>query len=395
LLNFLKSKKQVTFDFNTNEEDENFIVIGTMKCSKNDTLYLNLKKRPRANYTINSFEPYFCSGDSIKLNAINQSSTKALSFSWTDSLTGEILGNTETIQYFPKQSTTILLNISDNCSNPILLKSKIWVVPELNNTSLIGLKSGCEPFRTILNIPSSKSSTIVTPFLWELYINNSKQQTINTESGKTESPIPLTFDNEGVYPLLLQQKISEDKTCVVLSDTITVHPQAKADFQASSYDLIISNPIVSIDNKSIKANQYLWFISDTTNYQTTDIQHEFKRTGSFDVTLIAQNEHNCNDTISKIIKVHSPYSILIPNSFSPNKDGLNETWKPQIESLKEAELIIFNRWGEILVKYTGNQLEWDGTFKGEICQEGIYYYQIAVKSFEKKAYYYKGFIYLK
>ena len=395
LLNFLKSKKQVTFDFNTNEEDENFIVIGTMKCSKNDTLYLNLKKRPRANYTINSFEPYFCSGDSIKLNAINQSSTKALSFSWTDSLTGEILGNTETIQYFPKQSTTILLNISDNCSNPILLKSKIWVVPELNNTSLIGLKSGCEPFRTILNIPSSKSSTIVTPFLWELYINNSKQQTINTESGKTESPIPLTFDNEGVYPLLLQQKISEDKTCVVLSDTITVHPQAKADFQASSYDLIISNPIVSIDNKSIKANQYLWFISDTTNYQTTDIQHQFKRTGSFDVTLIAQNEHNCNDTISKIIKVHSPYSILIPNSFSPNKDGLNETWKPQIESLKEAELIIFNRWGEILVKYTGNQLEWDGTFKGEICQEGIYYYQIAVKSFEKKAYYYKGFIYLK
>jgi gliding motility-associated-like protein len=86
---------------------------------------------------------------------------------------------------------------------------------------------------------------------------------------------------------------------------------------------------------------------------------------------------------------------LIPNSFSPNKDGLNENWKPQIESLKEAELIIFNRWGEILVKYTGNQLEWDGTYKGEICQEGIYYYQIAVKSFEKKAYYYKGFIYLK
>ncbi len=395
LLNSLKSKNQVIFNFNTNEVEEDFMIIASMKCSKNDTLYFNLKKRPKANYILKPFEPYFCAGDSIKLNAINQSSTKALSFSWTDSLTGILLGNTDSIQYSPKQSSTLLLNISDNCAEPLLLKSRIWVVPELNNTSLLGLKIGCEPFSTILTIPASKTSSITTPFFWDFFINNIKQQTINTESGKTESPIPLIFNNYGKYPLLLEQKISPSKTCVALNDTVTVLPQATADFQASSYDLIVTNPIISIDNKSIKANQYFWYISDTSNYQTTDIQHQFKRTGSFDVTLIAQNEHNCNDTITKSIKVHNPYSSIIPNSFSPNKDGLNDIWKPRIESLKDAELIIFNRWGEILLKQSGTQIEWDGTYKGENCQEGIYYYHIAAKSFEKKAYYYKGFIYLK
>lgn len=395
LLNTLKSKNQVAFELNTNEIEENFIIIGTMKCSQNDTFYLNLKKKPKLNYSFNSFQPTFCSSDSINLFAINQSTTKALSFLWTDSLTGDILGNTESILYSPKQSTTLLLNIADNCAEPLLLKSRIWVAPELTNTSFIGLKNGCEPFSTILNIPSSKPSTVNTPFFWDFYINNIKQQTINTESGKTESPIPLNFDKEGKYALQLEQKISEDKTCTVLKDTITVFPQAIANFLASSYDLIISKPIAIVKNQSTKANQYFWFISDTSNYQTTDIEHQFKRTGSFSVTLIAKNYFNCNDTNIQIIKVHSPYSIYLPNSFTPNNDGINDTWKPQIESLKNAELMIFNRWGEILFKQDGPVCEWDGTYKGDVCQEGIYYYHIAVKSFENKAYYYKGFIYLK
>lgn len=390
------NKKSYSFNLkNLNDSDNKFMIIGKGFCSFNDTFFFDLFVRPRLQSEwFKEFKVCINEILSIKPN-FSGGYQKALSFSWTDSLTGILLGNTDSIKYSPKQSSTLLLNISDNCAEPLLLKSRIWVVPELNNTSLLGLKIGCEPFSTILTIPTSKTSSISTPFLWDFYINNIKQQTINTESSKTESPIPLIFNSNGKYPLLLEQKISPSKTCVTLNDTVTVLPQAIADFQASSYDLIISNPIVFIDNKSIKANQYFWYISDTSNYQTTDIQHQFKRAGSFDVTLIAQNEHNCNDTITKSIKVHNPYSSIIPNSFSPNKDGLNDIWKPRIESLKDAELIIFNRWGEILLKQSGTQIEWDGTYKGEICQEGMYYYHITVKSFEKKAYYYRGFIYLK
>ena len=71
-------------------------------------------------------------------------------------------------------------------------------------------------------------------------------------------------------------------------------------------------------------------------------------------------------------------NCFFPNSFSPNNDGLNETYKIECENVIEFEIRIFNRWGEQIF-YSKNPLEeWDGTYKDAKCPIGIYMTSIKV-----------------
>ncbi|MBC7886768.1 MAG: gliding motility-associated C-terminal domain-containing protein [Ferruginibacter sp.] len=80
-----------------------------------------------------------------------------------------------------------------------------------------------------------------------------------------------------------------------------------------------------------------------------------------------------------IVKVYD--DIYIPTAFSPNNDGLNDTWR--IEALivaPNASVIIFNRYGKIIFETTGNSKQWDGTYKGISLPVGAYTYMIDLKN---------------
>lgn len=70
----------------------------------------------------------------------------------------------------------------------------------------------------------------------------------------------------------------------------------------------------------------------------------------------------------------------IPNAFSPDGDGINETWViPLVDSYRENEVRIFNRWGDELETYRNyNNFEvvWDGTHNGTPVSGGTYFYTI-------------------
>jgi len=69
--------------------------------------------------------------------------------------------------------------------------------------------------------------------------------------------------------------------------------------------------------------------------------------------------------------------IKIPNGFSPNGDGTNDTWVIDfIYKFPNCEVEIFNRWGEPLFFSTGYAIPWDGRYKGKPLPIGTYYYVI-------------------
>ncbi|MCX7841195.1 MAG: gliding motility-associated C-terminal domain-containing protein, partial [Anaerolineae bacterium] len=77
--------------------------------------------------------------------------------------------------------------------------------------------------------------------------------------------------------------------------------------------------------------------------------------------------------------------IWIPNTFTPNNDGLNDVWTPVFKNKKIILLRIFDRWGQCV--FTGtevNQYKWDGTFKGLACEQGVYAFLIIYQN-EKPA----------
>ena len=94
--------------------------------------------------------------------------------------------------------------------------------------------------------------------------------------------------------------------------------------------------------------------------------------------LTAVSDFGCGiSTDTMLVKVYK--NIYVPNAFSPNGDGTNDTWNiPALEAYPSFEVAVYSRWGQ-LVFQTKNMLKpWDGTFKGKALPVGAYSYFINV-----------------
>jgi gliding motility-associated-like protein len=79
------------------------------------------------------------------------------------------------------------------------------------------------------------------------------------------------------------------------------------------------------------------------------------------------------------VKVYN--DIYVPTAFSPNNDGLNDTWRIEaLVAVPLAKLTVYNRFGTVIFQSTGNSREWDGTYKGEALPNGAYVYIIDLKN---------------
>ncbi len=73
--------------------------------------------------------------------------------------------------------------------------------------------------------------------------------------------------------------------------------------------------------------------------------------------------------------------IVIPNAFSPNGDGINDTWFIEgLDSYPESETNVFNRYGQLVFHAAGYSRAWDGRFNGKSLPAGTYYYTIDRKN---------------
>ena len=68
----------------------------------------------------------------------------------------------------------------------------------------------------------------------------------------------------------------------------------------------------------------------------------------------------------------------VPNAFSPNNDGTNDTWEIEgLDSYDQASVQVYNRWGQLVYNRSGEYTPWDGTNKqGKDLPVGTYYYVI-------------------
>lgn len=82
----------------------------------------------------------------------------------------------------------------------------------------------------------------------------------------------------------------------------------------------------------------------------------------------------CDSTVQLTLK---EYPIYIPNAFSPNDDGVNDTFQffGEEELISVESLTIYDRWGNQLFQQTGGDpFEWDGSHAGNPANSGIYLY---------------------
>lgn len=95
-----------------------------------------------------------------------------------------------------------------------------------------------------------------------------------------------------------------------------------------------------------------------------------------DITYTLTIKSGCNEAVDEVfVKVYP--KIEIPNTFTPNGDGINDKWNiPAAEAFSDPQLKVFNRDGQIIYESKGTFKAWDGKFKGVDLPTTTYYYKL-------------------
>ena len=120
-----------------------------------------------------------------------------------------------------------------------------------------------------------------------------------------------------------------------------------------------------------------------------ETQFTFVESGSYDIVLKTILDQEGNELDSVVISVSIDESKLeFPNAFSPNGDGVNDTYhaKKGWRSIVKFHAIIVNRWGQKLYEWYDPAGEWDGTHNGHPVKDGVYFVQVIAKGADGKDY---------
>jgi gliding motility-associated-like protein len=189
-------------------------------------------------------------------------------------------------------------------------------------------------------------------------------QTYRWNTGDTTKT--LYVDEEGRYWL----RVESEESCAN-ADTTELKAIAYPESLDSS-EITACQERVELDAGNSGAS-HQWNTGDTT--QTLTVRSDGRYT-----VKIANQFCTIRDTVQVKVDVEEacPY-LWVPNSFSPNGDGLNDVFKPKAQKVSDYQLTIYNRWGERVFQSAKVSEGWDGTIDGKRAAAGVYLYQMVYK----------------
>jgi len=131
------------------------------------------------------------------------------------------------------------------------------------------------------------------------------------------------------------------------------------------------------------AFEFAWFIDGRYASQREKIEHKFydQVPTRHRISLHGINKMGCRDSVITYVQNNHTSKVgieKIPNSFSPNGDGINDVYIIPAEGVTSWNLVILDKSGKIVFQTTDPAQFWDGTSMqdGNPCSEGLYFYQL-------------------
>lgn len=201
----------------------------------------------------------------------------------------------------------------------------------------------------------------------------------------TPNPVAHSFEQAGTYTITLNATY---RNCPMgtVDHVVHVYPFPLVNLGPDSV-ICLSGPSITLQNLAVNAPgnyTYRWNTGETT--PTLNVVH----TGTYSLTVASQ--FDCTTTESMI--VNKDCYIDIPNSFTPNGDGVNDYFFPRQllgKSLVSFNMQIFNRWGQVIFETSNtNGRGWDGKFNDKNQPTGVYIYKMDVVIEGNKMEHYTG-----
>ncbi|GAA0527526.1 T9SS type B sorting domain-containing protein [Chitinophaga japonensis] len=186
-----------------------------------------------------------------------------------------------------------------------------------------------------------------------------------------------------VFGLHTIKLVVSNGVCSDSADTsIELINELDAAFSASA-DILCPTDVVSFANESTgyHITGYVWNFGNgiitSTPAPMPQSYPQLKEERDYTVSLIVQNDMNCFDTATRVIKVVPSCYIDVPTAFSPNGDGVNDYLYP-LNGYKAVDLrfSVYNRLGQLVFETNDWQRKWDGTVGGRPQGVGTYVWML-------------------
>jgi gliding motility-associated-like protein len=246
----------------------------------------------------------------------------------------------------------------------------LTVVPPPNAMPSADPGDGCLPAVVVLNSGYNGSGTCT----WTLAPGISFEA-----CGATA----ITLAEPGTWQPVLT--IDPGSGCPVLSYTLqpfTLVLPPVADFTYTPEALNVLAAQVYLSSTSIGADALTWTIDGTIISTAPAAWHQFSDVLGMDheVCLVAVAGNGCPDTLCRTITVGDGPLVYVPNAFTPDGDGINDTFRPVVSNIDPGSYLleIFDRWGRVVHRSSDPTAAWDGRSAGEEVPIGTYVWTLRV-----------------
>lgn len=349
------------------------IVTTDQSCSDTVVKPVNIWEIPNAAYTVSEV----CLGDfSVYTNNSSIGSGAITTYTWdfgdpafpNNGLQHPMIAYNQDGLY----NTQLIVGSDHGCLDTTQVSFNVWPMPEIDFTA--GPLEGCYPFTVTFDNLSTINSGTMT-YSWDLDDGNGLVNGFE--------PSIMYPNMENTYSITLYAVSNHGcDTSYTRPNYITVHPKPTASFTYTPTNLDVIHSTIRTENLSVLGDHYFWDFG--TGDQSTNFEDWYSYpadTGTYIITLITSTNFGCTDTADAIVHVKPVFTIYIPNSFTPNDDGLNDFFQVYGYNLTDVTMRIFDRWGEELITLTGTDpvvKGWDGRYNQNDAKQDVYVYRIEV-----------------
>ena len=279
-----------------------------------------------------------------------------------------------------------LLNLSEG-TYPINITddngcSPIDLIPDVN---LIRPPEITVSFNNTLTVDCDTDTATQTNFI---FVNGGVPPYEITWSGGNSDPSTpneMETTEPGNYSAFVNDQFGILNGCPPIEfplDPITFFEFGESDFTIDSINndfcevFAISDPVEFANISTGDIVNFIWNFGDGSP-QITNVDnpiHVYDVAGTYTIDLTVEDLYGCFDTYSQTIEITKGYEIILPNAFTPNGDGINETIRPVYNCMTEIKMSIYDTWGSLIYveNSNGDLYGWDGTIDGNIAENGNY-----------------------
>ena len=206
--------------------------------------------------------------------------------------------------------------------------------------------------------------------------------TISNGQTSTQLNPYIVFNEPGVYNATLQVTgMNGCSNTYSMPGSVQVNPSPVSNFNVSPIISSIYDPEFTLTDLSNYADSCRYAMGNGDTISEFDYVYTYADTGSYVITQLLSNEFGCRDTSYTNVRVDFGYKIFIPTSFSPNDDGINDRFTVYGEDIQDFNMIVFNRWGQMLYRTFDKENGWDGKtqLSESLVGNDMYFYVIKLK----------------